>query len=59
MSKNSEPQSVPGQTLGELDKESVDAPPPILGQWGNLYLAVIAVTLLVYGLLFLFSAYAR
>ena len=32
-----------------------DEPPPVLGSWGRLYVAVIVNTLVVYLLLFLFS----
>lgn len=36
-----------------------DDPPPIFGTWPRFYAVVIANTLLVYGLLLLFSAFAR
>ncbi len=40
-------------------KESEDQPPPILGTWPRFYAVVVVNTLLVYGLLLLFSAFAR
>jgi hypothetical protein len=40
-------------------KEGIDGPPPIFGSWRRFYAVVIANTLLVYGLLLLFSAFAR
>jgi hypothetical protein len=39
--------------------EPVDSPPPIFGTWRRFYAVVIANTLLVYFLLFLFSRFAR
>jgi hypothetical protein len=39
--------------------EEIDSPPPILGTWRRFYAVVIANTLLVYFLLFLFSRFAR
>ncbi len=36
-----------------------DAPPPIFGTWPRFYAIVVVNTLLVYGLLLLFSAFAR
>jgi hypothetical protein len=36
-------------------KADPDEPPPVLGTWGRLYVAVIVNTLVVYLLLFLFS----
>jgi len=44
--------------LGSETKEP-DPPPPILGNWGCFYLVVVVNTILVYGLLLLFSAFAR
>ena len=39
--------------------EQPDSPQPILGNWGRFYLVVVVNTILVYGLLLLFSAFAR
>lgn len=39
-------------------KADRDEPPPILGTWGRFYALVIANTLLVFLLLYLFSRYA-
>lgn len=39
-------------------KADADEPPPILGTWGRFYALVIANTLLVFLLLYLFSRYA-
>ncbi len=43
----------------EAMKEEPAPPPPILGTWRLLYLVVVVNTVLVYGLLLLFSAFAR
>ena len=40
-------------------KEIEDPPPPIFGTWSRFYTVVVFNTLLVYGLLLLFSAFAR
>ena len=39
--------------------EETDSPPPILGTWRRFYFVVVVNTLLVYGLLLLFSVFAR
>jgi hypothetical protein len=39
--------------------EEADSPPPIFRTWRRFYFVVIVNTLLVYGLLLLFSAFAR
>jgi hypothetical protein len=39
-------------------KADPDEPPPVLGSWGRVYALVIANTLLVFLLLYLFSRYA-
>ncbi|HEY7816996.1 MAG TPA: hypothetical protein VIG29_02175 [Vicinamibacteria bacterium] len=36
-----------------------EPPPPLFGSWPRFYAAVLLNTLLVYGLLLLFSAFAR
>ena len=40
-------------------KADPDELPPVLGTWGRFYAVVIANTLLVYRLLFLFSYFTR
>jgi hypothetical protein len=40
-------------------KADPDEPPPVLGTWGRFYAVVVANTLVVYLLLFLFSYFFR
>ena len=42
-----------------ITKAEPDEPPPVFGTWGRFYAVVIANTLVVYLLLFLFSHYFR
>lgn len=39
-------------------KSDPDQPPPVLGSWKRFYAVVIVNTIIVYGLLLLFSYYA-
>ena len=51
-------ESDPMENLPET-KTDPDEPPPVFRTWGRFYAVVIANTLVVYLLLFLFSHYFR